>query len=160
MGVFTLAALAAAQAAQPASPAGAAPSVSSYDPQSIVRALQDEGFKAELGKDGEGDPRIESAANGSRFFIFFYACKQHRNCEDLQFHSSYDTADGKGPSLEAINQWNLNDRFGQASLDATKDPSVTMSVLFTKGAMSKDAFIEHLDVWIASMGRFEKHIGW
>lgn len=60
--------------------------VCASDPQSVVQALQAEGYKAALGKSSQtGNPKIESAASGYNYTIYFYECEQGRQCGSLQF---------------------------------------------------------------------------
>ena len=59
--------------------------VRSDDPSSLVRVMQNAGYRAELTKDNSGDPMIKSSASGADFAILFYGCKSNRNCTTIQF---------------------------------------------------------------------------
>lgn len=133
--------------------------ITSYNPQSVVSHLQEKGYRAQLGKDGAGDPMITSGAGGSRFTLFFYNCEKNISCEDLQFHASWNT-ENQDPSLTRINEWNKDKRFARAYLDKDADPHLELDVVFTEGQMSRKAFDEHLEIFVSSLSSFEKHIGW
>ena len=64
--------------------------VRAQDPQSLVRAMQANGYTAQLTVDSTGDPMIRSAAGGTNFQVLFYNCTNHRECATVQFHVGYD----------------------------------------------------------------------
>ena len=86
--------------------------VRAQDPGSVVRALQNGGYAAQLGTDKVGDPMITSGVNGTTFQVFFYNCTNHRECATVQFHSGYDLTNPV--TLDRINEWNRSQRFGRA----------------------------------------------
>lgn len=137
-----------------------AQTVTASNPDTIVRALQAEGYQAKLGKDPGGDPKITSGASGSPFEIFFYGCEQNKNCQSLQFSSGYNTDDGNGPSLARLNEWNIKKRFAAASLDDENYPWLRMDVFAGPSGISVQVFKNNVDMWVNQMGEFEKHIGW
>jgi hypothetical protein len=141
-----------------ASSAGAQQLVRAQDPQSIVRALQANGYSAQLTVDQTGDPMIRSAAGGTNFQVLFYNCTNHRECATVQFHVGYDLK--TSPSLESINEWNRTQRFGSAHLDKENDPILEMDVDLDDGGLSPLLFIDNLEFWTSALGRFEKHIGY
>jgi len=58
--------------------------VCAADPAGIAALMQDEGYRAKLGKARDGDPMIESAA-GYDFTVQFYQCTEGKDCKSLQF---------------------------------------------------------------------------
>lgn len=142
-----------------ASPA-LAQQVTAKDPQSVARALVASGYRAEMKKDGEGDPMIMSASSGTKFGVSFYNCTNHANCATVQFHAGFDTDPGKAPSLEKINAWNRTQRFGRAYLDNEGDPVIEMDIDLDDGGMSQPLFLDNLEFWVSVLAQFEKEIGW
>lgn len=140
------------------SPAVAEPLVRAQDPQSLVKAMQANGYTAQLTTDQTGDPMIRSGAGGTNFQVFFYNCTNHRDCATVQFHSGYHLS--ASPSLESINEWNRSQRFGSAYLDKENDPVLNMDVDLDDGGLSPLLFIDNLEFWTSVMGRFEKQIGY
>src|SRR5687767_12323317 len=51
--------------------------VRGQDPETLVRALQKEGYSAKLGVDKVGDPMITSGVSGTTFQVYFYNCTDH-----------------------------------------------------------------------------------
>lgn len=141
-----------------ASSAGAQQLVRAQDPQSLVKAMQANGYTAQLTADQTGDPMIRSAAGGTNFQVLFYNCTNHRECATVQFHVGYDLK--TAPALESINEWNRTQRFGSAHLDKENDPILEMDVDLDDGGLSPLLFIDNLEFWTSALGRFEKHIGY
>ena len=151
MALFEL--LAAASGVAAASPM----MVRAQDPQSLVVTMQAHGYAAELTTDATGDPMIRSAFGGTSFQVLFYNCANHRECATVQFHVGYDLK--TAPSLVSINEWNRGQRFGNAHLDRDNDPILEMDVDLDDGGVAPMLFIDNLEFWTSSMGRFEKQIG-
>ena len=149
------AALAALLVAAPA----AAQQVTAANPQTIVDAMQSEGYQAKLGKDKEGDPMVSSKSSGSSFDIYFYGCEKNSNCTSIQFVTYYEMGANDRPSLEKLNDWNSQERFAAASLDSDKDPWLSMDIYTGPGGISMAAFRGNLDLWTSQMADFEKLIG-
>lgn len=141
-----------------AAPAAPSQMVRAQDPQSVVRALQNGGYAAQLGVDKVGDPMITSAVNGTKFQIFFYNCANHRECATVQFHSGYDLTNGS--TMEVINGWNSSERFGRAYLDKDSDPILEMDVDLDDGGVAPLLFIDNIEFWASVMPKFETAIGY
>src|SRR5688572_5581692 len=132
--------------------------VRAQDPQSVVAALQSAGYRATVGVDRVGDPKIDSAASGTNFQIFFYNCTANRDCATVQFHSGYKV---RTPvTLDRINEWNRTKRFGRAFLDKENDPILEMDVDLDDGGLSRPLFIDNIQFWTTILAEFEGHIGY
>ena len=131
--------------------------VMAQDPGTIVRALQDSGYTAQLGTDKVGDPMITSGVGGTTFQIFFYNCTDNRECATVTFHSGYDLRDPV--TLDRINEWNRTKRFGRAYLDGEDDPILEMDVDLDDGGLSPLLFIDNIEFWSSVLGDFERFIG-
>lgn len=136
-------------------PAFAAP-VTAANPQSVAKALQDAGYRAEMSKDDSGDPMIKSTSSGTNFLVLFYGCKDNKNCATVQFFAGY--TDAKHASLSALNEWNAKNRFGRAYLTDTGSVRLEMDVDLDDGGMSELLFQDNVEFWVAIMASFEKHI--
>jgi hypothetical protein len=135
--------------------AAQAEQVVATNPTTIVRSLQGAGYRAELGKDGTGDPLISSSSSGSGFQIYFYGCAKNSTCKTVQFSASYEDAK---PSLSRINEWNSGKRWGQAFIQDDGSARVQMDVDLEKGGMPTVLFVDNLEYWVATMSTFEKFI--
>ncbi|HEX9947359.1 MAG TPA: YbjN domain-containing protein [Allosphingosinicella sp.] len=132
--------------------------VKAQDPETLVRALQKEGYVAKLGTDKGGDPMITSGISGTTFLIFFYNCTEHKACATIQFHSGYDLK--KPIGLDKINEWNSTKRFGRAFIDKENDPNLEMDIDLDDGGISQALFIDNLEYWAIVIADFEKFIGY
>jgi Putative bacterial sensory transduction regulator len=131
--------------------AGAAQAqVRSMDPQSIVRVMQEAGYKAELGKDGTGDPQITSGASGAKFTIYFYGCEKNQKCTEIQFYAGWSDK----LTLERINAWNAEHRFGRAYLDDKGEVNIEYDLNFEDQAIPAALFKNDLELWASLVGSF------
>lgn len=86
----------------------------------LVDILQEEGYRAKLDTDGEGDPMVSSRMGGLDIFVYFYDCTPAKRCGSLQFSVGLDLADGT--THEVINEFNTSFRYVRAFLDHEMDP--------------------------------------
>lgn len=130
--------------------------VRSDDPSSLVRAMQNAGYRAELTKDNSGDPMIKSSASGSDFAILFYGCKSNRNCTTIQFFAGFKDPDNG--SLSALNKWNADNRFGRAYQADSGSARIEYDLDLDMGGMSAALFRDNLDVFVALVDRYRKYV--
>jgi hypothetical protein len=117
--------------------------VSANDPQTLIKALQDKGYKAEL-TTVAGEPAINSGAGGVRFSIFFENCTDGKACTTVTFYTGFTDLDA---TLEQVNEWNRNSRFARAFVDKEGDPVLRMDVDLDHAGIPVANFNEYLDVW-------------
>lgn len=123
-------------------------------PQTLVDAFLAEGYKAKLTKDSLGDPKIESAANGYDFSVFFYGCKEGRDCTSIQFQISF-ADDGKN-TLELANTWNRDKRF--IKMAVAKDNGLIVSYdVATWGGLNRENFADVIDWWAVMLGELNAY---
>ena len=67
-----------------------ASNVTSLDPQSIVLALQNAGYKAVLGKMDDGEPVIDTASDSNPVRIVMSDCTDHKSCGTSEFLGVWD----------------------------------------------------------------------
>ncbi len=125
--------------------------VTASAPESIVAVLQSEGLQAKLGKDNLGDPIINSAAAGANFDVFFYDCAAGKDCGSVQFSACFDLKNGS--TVELMNEWNTEMRYGKADLGAESDPCLKMDVEMIAG-LPQATFQEVLRNWTAVLGKY------
>ncbi|MEN3748836.1 YbjN domain-containing protein [Sphingomonas sp. HF-S3] len=135
----------------------AAQMVRGQNPQSVLAAMKAGGYSgATLSTDKGGDPMINAETNDTKFAVFFYNCKDNKDCATVQFYTAYKAE--KPIALERINEWNNSRRFGRASLDKDNDPVIRMDVDLDDGGMPQALFIDNLEFWESVVVGFEKHI--
>jgi hypothetical protein len=140
-----------------AAPAAAA-EVQAQDPQSIVSAMQQAGYRAQLDADDTGDPLIRSAASGSDFLVFFYNCTDNSDCRTIQFYAGY--SEPNNATLETMNAWNKDNRFGRAYLGDDGIARIEMDLDLDDGGLSQALFEDNIEFWVAVMTRFEEYVGY
>jgi Putative bacterial sensory transduction regulator len=130
--------------------------VTAQDPQSVVNAMKNAGYKAELTKDPTGDPVINSGSSGSDFSIYFYNCTKNIDCRTVQFSAGYNP--DKTPTAEVMNDWNINNRFARGYVTPKGTARVEMDVDLDDGGISKLLFEDNLEFYVTIMSLFEKHL--
>lgn len=101
-----------------ATPAAAQSLVDGSKVDDIVTLARGYG-SATLETQGNGNPRIAGNIKGVPYYVFFMNCDAGAACEDLNFYAGF--ADIK-PTMDALNAWNRDKRFGNAYLDSTSMP--------------------------------------
>jgi hypothetical protein len=120
----------------------------------LVDLVADAGYRATPGRDNQGDPMVSSSAAGATFTIYMYGCEEDR-CKSLQFRAGFDLADGI--SLERINAWNRDKRYGSAYLDDENDPWLQMD-LDLEGGATTGQVTEYVELWDTLLGQFQTFI--
>lgn len=113
------------------------------DPAKVAKLVQELGYKAELKARDDGEPYINSAANGSNFSIEFYGCEKAVKCTSIQFYSWYK----KEPwySVALTDKWNAEKRFIKAAIDKDGDFATYMDITALGG--TRESFADSLDWW-------------
>lgn len=114
------------------------------------------GFGAvEVTTDAVGDPMLRGRMNGTRYVVFFYGCDNGRNCTNIQFSAAWENTGAA--SERALRDWNTENRFGKAVLDAENDPVIKWDVnLF--GGVSRTNLDDTFDWWRIVLERFERFL--
>lgn len=125
----------------------------------LQRLIQKWGYRAELGTDNTGDPKISSAVSGANFSIYFYGCDTQapKRCDSISFSAAFDLDEGLTAAY--INEWNRTKRFGNAWIDDEGDPFLNMQVNID-GGIAEDAIRQNLDWWEIGMSGYLEYIGW
>lgn len=149
--IYRLAAAAALPFAIAAAAPAAAQTVITADPATIRELLLDKGYRAELGKDGSGDPMITSGVSGAKFVVMFYGCTNHLKCTNITFYAGFENTK---MTIGDMNEWNKAHRFSRAYIDKDGDPCLEGDVDLDIGGMSKGLFLDYFDTWTSSLGKF------
>lgn len=111
---------------------------------------------ATLEKQSSGDPQISGKINGVSYQVFFMNCTDNKDCEDLNFYAGF--LDNK-PTLEHINEWNRDKRFGKAYLDSDLDAVVEFDLNLEKGVTS-DNLDAAFSLWSLILDQYTTYIGY
>lgn len=131
-----------------------AQTIQASDPQGVVRALQADGYKAQLTKDEDGNPLIDSATSGVKFKIFFFGCTNGSACTELQFWTGFT----EKVTPEQVNKWNRTHRFGRAYVDDSKEINMEYDINTEKGGLSPAMFTNDLELWDSLIGSLRKFL--
>lgn len=121
----------------------------------VAAWLQELGYKATLGTDTDGSPKISSAVQNINFAVYFYDCKSAR-CAALQFSAGFDLT--KGATGTQVNEWNRNNRYMKAYLDDSNDPTVQYDVNVAPGG-TYESLRDDFGIFTVGVGDFAKFIG-
>ena len=124
--------------------------VSAVKPDGVAVALQNLGYKAELAKDANGDPLINTDIGGWQAALLFYECneKTHDGCQSLQFVANF-TPEKKFTADDAV-RFNRNTRFASVSLDKDQSVMMTWDVVTGKG-IDLEVFSNAVDMFRSAM---------
>jgi hypothetical protein len=139
-----------------ATPAWAA-EVRAQDPKSLVEAMQQAGYKAQLDTDEVGDPMIRSSQSGVDFLVLFYNCTDNTDCRTIQFYVGYSEPNSATP--ETMNAWNKDNRFGRAYVGDDRIARLEMDVDLDDGGISQALFEDNLEFWVTVMSEFGQYVG-
>lgn len=111
---------------------------------------------ATLEKQSNGDPKISGRIEGVSYQVFFMNCTNNANCEDLNFYAGF--LDNK-QTLEAINTWNRDKRFGKAYLDSDLDAVIEFDLNLEHGVSQKNLDAA-FSLWSLVLGQYTTYIGY
>ena len=131
----------------------AADIIDAEDPEAILDIAKGFG-SARLDTDSAGDPKIVGRINGTRYGILFYGCSNGKQCDDIQFFTAWA---GVTVSMNEINKWNSEKRFGKAYLDDEGDPVLEMSSNIDYGVTERN-LEDSFDWWSKAVDRFKKEV--
>ncbi len=137
-------------AAMLAAPAKAADEGRRVTGPQVAKLLQDMGYRATVGVDGEGDPKVDTAMGGVNVSVYFYDCVDGA-CGSLQLSIGLDLDDGTTHAV--INAFNRRKRYSHAYLDDENDPFLAydFEVLHT----DFDAHVRsQVDLWESLLADF------
>lgn len=129
--------------------------VNGGDVEAILEIAKAHG-EASLEAQSSGDPRISGRINGLGYQLFFMNCTDGKDCEDLNFYAGF--AELK-PTVDAINDWNRNKRFGNAYLDSDLDAVIEFDVNLEFG-VTRDNLDAAFGLWELLLQQYAEHIGY
>ena len=138
-----------------ATPAFADP-VTANDPNSLVKALQNAGYRALLDKDKDGDPKIATASGGNDIDIYFYGCTKNAACSYIEMAIVWKCEADMLDKCKTINsKWNTEERFIQ-SVMTNDNIGIYYFLDLDVGGMSSELFIDNIKVMSDSAAEMQK----
>jgi len=126
--------------------------IDATDPSGVLTVVREFGDAA-LAKDGMGDPLIEGRTDDREYALYFYECKENRDCKSLMFLAAREAGDLTG---ERMAEWNREKRFGKAYIDEDDRAAVEMNVNL-HGGVTRDNLIDTLDWWRLVLAEFSDY---
>lgn len=120
----------------------------------IVAIARDYGA-ATLEQQDNGNPRIAGKIKGLPYQVFFMNCAGGK-CEDVNFYAGF--TDTK-PTMDALNDWNRNKRFGNAYLDSDLDAVIEYDVNLEYG-VTRENLGAQFALWSLLLDQFATYIGY
>jgi hypothetical protein len=110
---------------------------------------------ATLESQSNGDPKISGKMDSVTYQVFFLNCTANKSCEDINFYAGF--LDNK-QTLEAINQWNRDKRFGKAYLDSDLDAVIEFDVNLEHG-VARQNLDAAFRLWSLVLSQYTTYIG-
>ena len=110
---------------------------------------------ATLGTQDNGDPKIAGKIEGQPYSMYFSNCTNNKDCEDIDLYAGYL---GIKPSLDKLNAWNRDTRFGRAYLDNDGDAGIDMDINLVHG-VSADNLDSTLSIWAQLVKKYTAYVG-
>ena len=132
--------------------------IKASDPDGMMAFLTSEGIEATLGEDDYGDPNIRIQYYKTRFSIYFYDCKDGKNCQAIQYYVGY-RVDGDW-TQEQANVWNRERRFAKAYLTDNGSARLEYDIHTGEHGLHPDDFVETFSTWTRTVEEFEEELNW
>ncbi len=123
------------------------------DAEAILAIAQRHG-EAALSTQSSGAPLISGSVGERAYHLFFMNCGETGTCEDLNFYAGFL---GVKPTLDALNEWNRNRRFGNAYLDADLDAVIEFDLNLEYG-VTADNLDAAFSLWSLLLEEFTLQI--
>lgn len=132
-----------------------AASVTSVNPQSMVLALQNAGYKAILSKTDNGDPLIETASDGNSIYIVMSDCDNHNSCTTTEFLGIWDCSDSFEKCMNVAHKFNTEEGPVHVLMSPDGKTATTYSyLLYDEIGISEALFIKNLTTFIYYNSQF------
>ncbi|MBP6362069.1 MAG: YbjN domain-containing protein [Novosphingobium sp.] len=122
------------------------------DLDQINEVMKGAGYKSEV-KEKDGERYITVEASGYRFLLFAFGCDDaKKKCKSVQFFAVFNPS--TKPTLEAMNTYARQNRWGRVYLDKDGDPAIEFDLDLEQGGMSGELFLDNVAYWEAIMVAF------
>jgi hypothetical protein len=111
--------------------------------------------EATLETQSNGQPRIAGKVGDVPYQVFFLNCESGA-CEDLNFYAGF--AEVK-PTMDSMNAWNRDKRFGRAYLDGDLDAVIEYDINLEYG-VARDNLNAAFGVWSLVLAEFAGYVGY
>lgn len=120
-----------------------------------ILALAQRYGEATLETQGDGQPRIAGKTGELPYQVFFLNCDSGV-CEDINFYAGFA---GVKPTMDSLNAWNRDKRFGRAYLDSDLDAVIEYDINLEHG-VSRENLNAAFGVWSLVLSEFARYVGY
>jgi uncharacterized membrane protein len=111
---------------------------------------------ATLETQSDGNPRIAGNIKGVPYYVFFMNCATAAACEDINFYAGFTNIK---PTMDALNAWNRDKRFGNAYLDADLDAAIEYDVNLEYG-VTRENLDAAFGLWSVLLEQYTEYVGY
>ncbi|MHA1536488.1 MAG: YbjN domain-containing protein [Alphaproteobacteria bacterium] len=124
----------------------------------VLGLMERFGYRLRLGRDGGGDPVLETTLDGTPFKVYFYGCDRNavRTCGAIQLAAILRPRNPQ--DARQINAWNRAQRHGKAFRRKNGDVVLHMNINIRHGLTVGNLRI-WFDWWRLGLRGFKRHIG-
>ncbi len=124
-------------------------------PETVVKGLQEAGYKAKLVTPDDGDHYVETSMNGYFVDVVFSDCDKKKDCKSLSFRLSF--VEDPFYTAEVANNWNKAYRFMQVYRTDSGAMGMNFDVS-TVGGLNQANFSDVCQVFDTQLGAFDKFL--
>lgn len=125
------------------------------DVSQISDLMKRKGYSVEVKTDKDESFIVSSRGKeGYSFRLFFYGCTEGtmKNCKSVQMFAGFRPK--VKPTLEALNSYARENRWGRIYKDKDGDPIIEMDLDLEKGGMSEELFLDNLEYFETVLDNF------
>jgi len=100
------------------------------------------------------EPFIRARMGAVAYRVFFYGCKDGRDCSSIQFYAAWKANDFP---VQGANEWNRRKRFSHAAVEEDGDINISLDVNL-RGGVTEENFLDTVDMWRISIQAFRDFI--
>ncbi|MFM5947885.1 MAG: YbjN domain-containing protein [Novosphingobium sp.] len=126
------------------------------DVDQIAAVMKADGKQAEI-KTAKSERYVSAVAAGYTYAILPFGCDDAgKNCKSVQFFIAFNP--DASPTLEAMNTYARENRWGRIYLDKDGDPALEFDVDLEQGGMSQALFLDNVAYWEAILAAYAKWV--
>ncbi|MCI3134053.1 hypothetical protein [Phenylobacterium aquaticum] len=123
-----------------------AANVTSFNPPSMIAALQNAGYKAVLSKTDDGDPVIDTGVQGNSIRIVLSNCADHKDCDTTEFLGVWNCASAIPMCQKIADEMNNEESpVKLLPLEQGKKTVTYMYLFYDEVGISEKLFVRNLE---------------
>ncbi len=129
--------------------------IDATNPEKLAEIIRGFG-SARMDKAADETPAIRGRIEGNAFSVYFYGCNdRHEACQSINLTASWNMAGAT--SLDQVNTWNADKRFGRAYVD-DQGSAVVETDINLSGSVTYENMEGNIDWWRIIMADFKANV--